>query len=415
MSLRSIHSRSPHLPPGGSSRLWGLTTLAALALLLVSAVAFTAGTAYNLAWAAQETDKVGQEEPPPNQADLEEERAERATARLAKLREGALSAIQAASTKVHVPDPHALAKALGIGADKQGGEGEQSAPGRIKDLGDLDGDGIPEIVLRWTGAHEGGAGSGEEEAAPLPLWTLFLFSWDGARWQASHLTDGVEPLSVQAQPLLGPAARELVVVLFVGGTEVPYPVIFEFKNHAASLLWDARADESRYQGYAFGQVEFRDVNGDGRLEMEVSGRADPGLLVFPTRGERGFMARAVYSWDGKAYVPGKTEYSLNQDFTLYRFVAALHLHDFRAAYALIDPAQFLKTQKPSLEAFRQFVESNWPEFLDDQIFEVEQPEEAPNDFAFELTLDDKRYTYHPTFRVGPTYLLTGLERREEEK
>jgi hypothetical protein len=161
-------------------------------------------------------------------------------------------------------------------------------------------------------------------------------------------------------------------------------------------------------------VEFGDEDGDGIFELVASGRADPGLLVFPPKGRRGFAARAMYKWDGKAYVPSKIEYSANQDYTLYRFIAALHLRDFRAAYALIDPAKFLGTQEPSLEAFRKQIETTWPEFLDDHIFEVQDSgQTALDDFTFALKRDDKVYTYHPSFRPDTPHLLTSLERQEE--
>lgn len=341
-----------------------------------------------------------------------------------RLSEEAAKKVEAAVKKVATPDPQALAKALKVELYLEGSQPDESETNSLESLGDLDGDGAPEMLLRWTGqarpalptAAQAEANQGPEEGepqGPLDVWTIFLLAWDGARWNVSPMMDTTNQFTVQVEPLLGPATRELVVLISVGATAVPYPVIFQFQNHAANLLWDSRADESRYQGYARGKVELRDEDGDGLFELTASGRADPGLLVFPPQGRRGFEARAVYKWDGKAYVPGKIEYSANQDYTLYRFISALHLHDFRGAYALIDPAKFLGTQEPSLEVFRKQIETTWPEFLDDHIFEVtDSGQAALDDFSFELKLDDKVYTYHPSFRPDAGHLLTGLKRQE---
>jgi hypothetical protein len=340
------------------------------------------------------------------------------------LSEDAVKEVQAAVSTVATPDPQALAKALGVELYLDGSQADESETNSLESLGDLDGDGIPEMALRWTGlsrpvpgiTKEPEASQGREEGeqqGSLPVWIVFLLAWDGARWNVPCLMETTSQFTVQVEPLLGPATRELVVLVSVGATAQPYPVVFQFKNHAATLLWDSRADESRYQGYARGEVEFRDENGDGIFELVASGRADPGLLIFPPDGRRGFAARAVYVWNGKAYVPSKTEYSANQDYTLYRFISALHLRDFRSAYALVDPAKFLGTQEPSLEVFRKQIESSWSEFLDDRIFQAwDDGQSAPNNSAFALKLGNKLYTYYPSFGPGPRHLLTGLERRE---
>ena len=364
---------------------------------------------------ATQQEKVSQDEPPPDLDEAEpptEETEETRSASIGKLRDAAIADVEAAASIVKAPDPQALAKALGVELGPNTDENDVPDPGRLEPLGDLDGDGVPEMALQWTRPPQGVPEPGEEEVQ-LSAWVLFLLAWDGARWRPSHLMEAAELFTVQALPLLGRTTHELVVLVSAGSTAVQYPVIFQFGNHAATLLWDARADESRYQGYVHGNVEFRDENGDGVFELVTSGRADPGLLVFPPQGRRGFEARAVYVWDGKAYVPGKTEYSANEDYILYRFISALHLRDFRRAYALIDPAKFLKTQEPSLEAFRKQIEGTWPEFLDDHIFEARYGgATAPDDFSFELKLEDKVYTYDPAFSPDTKHLLTGLERRE---
>jgi hypothetical protein len=113
-------------------------------------------------------------------------------------------------------------------------------------------------------------------------------------------------------------------------------------------------------------------------------------------------------------VPRRTEYSENQDYILYRFISALHLHDYRGAYALVDPAKFLKETKPSPELFQKDVEENWPEFLENNIFEVrDAARNSPEDYSFELKRGGTTYVYHPAFGSGPKYLLTGLQREEE--
>jgi len=208
-------------------------------------------------------------------------------------------------------------------------------------------------------------------------------------------------------------SRQIVLVTYAGTSEIPYPAIFQIKDHAAVLLWNGRAEENEYQGYAQGKIEFRDTQAGGAPQMIVSGHADPGLLHFPNDTNRGFGVQAIYVWTGTGYLPHKTEYSANEDYTLYEFISALHLHDFRSAYALIDGPKFLKTDAPSLEIFRKLVEGSWPEFLDDQIFEALNPSpRGTNAFEFELTEGDKHYVYMPSFGTDSKHLLSGLERHE---
>jgi hypothetical protein len=204
--------------------------------------------------------------------------------------------------------------------------------------------------------------------------------------------------------------RLIAVTVFAGVTRVPYPAVFRFQDHSAALVWDGRSDESRYEGYDEGRVQFR-VAG-GVLQMVADGRADPGLLVFPKSGARGFDAQSLYNWTGNAFDPVKTEYTANRDFTLYRFIAALHLRDFRTAYGLIDPAKFLKTDKPTLEAFRKMIQDQFPEFLDDQIFKA--PESGAAESTFQLKMADKVYVYTPSFSGSAPFLLTGLGRQEHK-
>jgi hypothetical protein len=320
--------------------------------------------------------------------------------------------IAAVAQTVTTPDVSALSKALHVG-EKPEGAGMGGPPNTLTSLGDLDGDGVPEMILKW--AIPDAEVAAEVTPAPdsVPLWAVYLLCWDGTRWKASRLVSGIEDFTFLAINLGISVGRGIVVVTLEGDPAVAYPAVFQIKDHAAALLWDAQADDSRYAPLIGSQVNFRD-SGSAPAEMIVTGRADPGLLQFERDGHRGFNARAVYHWDGKAYIPVKTEYSANQDFTLYRFVSALHLHDFRSAYALIAPGQFLSSDAHTLEAFRHYIQETLPEFLNDHVFEApEPPAGLLEDYVFVLPLSDKQYVYHPTFSSDGKFLLTGLKRTEE--
>ncbi len=323
-----------------------------------------------------------------------------------------LPQITAAIQGVTNRDVSALAKALHIGESLEG-LAPGAPPNTLAPVGDLDGDGVAELLLKWA-IPEVMVGA---EAAPAPnsqpLWGVYLLSWDGAHWKASHLVSGVEDFTAVLINLGKPLGRGLAVVIQGGDSHVAYPAVFQFKDHAATLLWDAQADDSRYEALLQGQVSFQDY-ADAPAEMIVTGRADPGFLQVDPRGHRGFKARAVYHWDGKAFIPAKTEYFADQDYTVYRFISALHLHDYASAYTLVVPTSFLKADLPTLDAFRLFIQDNWPEFLQDEVFQApEAAEGSPNEHEFVLTKPDKRYVYHPDFSNDGKFLLTGLTRTQE--
>lgn len=341
--------------------------------------------------------------------------------------------VVAAVTSVTSPDPEAVAQALSVELKPQDASGENAGLTSLEVLGDLDGDNVPELALRWAGLATPPAGTLEgtteapeatedtqggevdEATTARPAWIFYVLAWDGVRWNPARLMETESSFTIRTQSLLSRTGRNIIAIVQEGANVVPYPVIFEFKNHTATLIWDSRADDSRYQGFADGELEFRDLNGDGVSELIMTGRADPGLLVFSKQGRRGFAARTIYGWDGSAFVPGKTEYAGNEDYTLYRFISALHLHDYRAAYALIDPAKFLKVKEPSVASFQKVVEASWPEFTRNSIFEAREPATgAENPFAFALSVDDKNYIYKPSFGAGPKFLLRGLERNEDK-
>ncbi len=329
------------------------------------------------------------------------------------LEESDLALVQSAVNAVHAPDARVLAEALGTDLASTNEDFADSPSDALEQLGDLDGDGVPEYVLKRIRIASGDAPNATTEI-DLKSWELFLLAWNGAGWRVSLLKQDFEPFEMTVISSLFAGSHQIALVVFAGPTVVPYPSIYQLKDHVVSLVWDGRSDDSDYQGYARGKVEFRVPESGGAPLMIISGRADPGLMHFPMGSKRGFDVQARYVWGGKSYAPNKTEYSANEDHTLYQFIAALHLHDFHSAYALIDPPKFLKTDQPSLEIFRKQIEGLWPEFLDDQIFEASDADSmATNPFEFVLALEDKLYVYTPSFGAGPKYFLTGLERREE--
>jgi hypothetical protein len=325
-----------------------------------------------------------------------------------------LGLVQSAVSGVLSPNPRAVSEALGVKLSPTQEEFTDLSSDSLEELDNLDRGEVPALILKRIKVA-GQNSPTESKPESLASWDMFLLAWDKTHWRASWLENGFEPFELQIISGLIQGSRQLALVVYAGGAAIPYPAIYQLKDHAASLLWDGRGDESQYQGYAQGRVEFRSPATGSVPQMIVSGRADPGLLHFPKDGKRGFDVQMTYEWDGKNYLPGKTEYVANEDFRIYQFISALHLHDFRSAYALIDAAKFLMTDVPSLQIFRQRIENSWPEFLDDQIFDAQESTTATaNTHAFELSEEDKHYVYTPSFGADAKHLLTGLERREEK-
>lgn len=323
-----------------------------------------------------------------------------------------LPQIAAAIHGVSSPDIAGLRIALHRGEQSRG-MAAGFPPNKLTPVGDIDGDGVPELLLQWAipDVEVGAAVAPDPDSRPL--WGLYLLSWTGANWKASRLLTGVEDFNPQVINPGPPEGRALAIVTLEGDSRIPYPAIFHVRDHAAVLLWDGQADDSRYEPLLQGSVSFLDHAGAPTV-MLVTGRADPGLLQVERGGQRGFQARAFYRWSGTAFVPERTDYSASQDYTVYRFISALHLHDYASAYALVVPAKFLKTDSPTQDKFRQFVQDHWPEFLEDEIFAApELPAGSPDEHLFVLSKPDKHYVYHPVFTRDGKFRLTELVRTQE--
>jgi hypothetical protein len=326
--------------------------------------------------------------------------------------DSALAQVRAEVKAVHEPDVHALVQALRIDLATASQDPADSTTNSIQDLGDLDGDGVAEYAFKLWPSTKDAATEGAD-VNELPEWQLILLAWDGAEWRASRMKVGYEPYELQVLSALIPGSRQIAVVVYSGSLGIPYPTIYQIKDHAAALLWDGRSDESLYEGFVRGRIEFRNSDEGATPAMIASGRADPGLLHFPKGSPRGFDAQTVYAWDGHGFTPKRTQYQVNEDYKIYQFISALHLHDYRSAYALIDPRKFLSTDAPSLDEFRKKIQASWQEFIDDQIFEVPEVNPTPPvNFEFELNEEDKHYIYLPSFGAGPKLLITGMERHE---
>ncbi len=324
------------------------------------------------------------------------------------LAQEALRIVEERLKSVHGPDRALLAGALGVAEVSPDTAG--NAGSALFDFTGLEGRDRPELILKWT--QFSASGSSGQEDSDSRSWVLLLLAWDGAQWRTSKILLGDEPFSLMSLPQPISGAASIAVLLSEEEQRIPYPEIFQVHNGTAVLVWDSRSDDSRYQGYAGGKVEFRPAGLDAP-EMVASGKADPGLIAFPPGSRRGFEATTVYRWGNGAYVPVKTEYASNPDYTLYRFISALHLHDFHAAYTEVDPARFLNTDHPTLELFRRQIEDSWPEFVDDQLFEVrpDTPGSTPG-YAFELVTEGERVVYVPHFSEDSRQLIVGLEKQK---
>lgn len=321
----------------------------------------------------------------------------------------AVAAIQKAVEGVQSSTLQALGKALGMGQAQIGQKAFEDSDMGMEVVSGLNvGDGRA-VAVKWRPAPQGQNPPGEP--------SLYLLFWGGKVWQPSYLTAATNALTLEALPSAEGSGTFFAVVIYRGVTAVPYPVVFRLEDHHALLVWDGRSDAASYTGYDYGSIQFKKTDGSDMPVMVAAGRADPGLLIFPVSSDnagRGFQAATLYVWKNDAYVALRTEYTENRDYILYRFISALHLHDFKTAYSLVDPGLFLKSKKPSLSLFRERIQNAWPEFIDDRIFEVpSNPEIESDSHAFILRLSGgKMNVYHPDFTAGPDYRLSGLARTE---
>ena len=354
-----MQSESPAHPETSASALSGTVLREETSLLILYPLIITACV---LTFAGSGSAWQEPPEPPPA-----------ATQATASLPDVILPTIDAALQGVTTPDFPALSKALHI-AEGAEDSATGAATNTLWPVGDLDGDGVPEMLLKWAIPDVVSGSDVTPVSGSRPLWAIYVLSWTGDRWKASRLLTGVENFKPVPINLGTPVGRGLAIVSLQGDAAVPFPSIFRVRDHAAMLLWDAQDDDSRYQPLLQGHVSFLEHAG-APAEMIVTGRADPGFLQVKREGRRGFQARAVYHWSGTAFIPQKTEYSPSEDYTVYRFIAALHLHDYNSAYSLVVPAAFVKANLLTLDVFRHFIQENWPEFLENEVFEA--PEDLP--------------------------------------
>jgi hypothetical protein len=394
-----------------------LSYVAAVVLAFSASATFAAGPLEAQKKNAQpipalQQNRADADELPVTAEDLKEKKRKAARAALVEqMRAKAAEEVEAAARRVPSPDAGLLARALGVEIESTTNPGESNpAASALRQLEDLDQDGAAEVVFRWS-RLERFKSRGIDDSGPLPGWVLFLLSWDGARWKVSELMTGDGLCGLDTLEGIWPI-QALVAV--EGLSSMPYPVVFRFDGHVATVAWDSRDENSRYQGYAGGTVQF-DERGSGPPAMIVSGRADPGVIRFSPSGDRGFQVATVYLWEGGAYVPKKSEFEENEDYTLYRFLSALHLRDFRTAYSLIQPAQFLSGSDKTVEAFRKEIEDRWRELIGNSIFEaIDGAAEGQHRFAFVLRRSNGDSTYFPEFSSDGRFLLTGLERRDKQ-
>src|SRR5690348_10724079 len=212
--------------------------------------------------------------------------------------DGDLARVQAELKAVHDPGARALAKALGVEFAASANNPADSATSSLQDLGDLDGSGFPEFAFKRVASAKDAA---PDNASELPAWQLILLAWDGAQWRASRIKVGFESYELQVLSSLIPGSHQVALIEYSGAKAIPYPSIYRITDHAAVLLWDGSSDDSLYQGFVQGRIEFRNSDEGAAPVMIASGRADPGLLHFPPDSPRGFDVQTIYNWDGHGF------------------------------------------------------------------------------------------------------------------
>jgi hypothetical protein len=174
-----------------------------------------------------------------------------------------LAAIQAVLGNVPSPDLGVLGQAFDTTVKKQDEASSESSAVELIELGDLDGDGVSEVALKLR-VTETSQEDAQEPAPPPFSQGLYLLSWDGTRWRASRLAAPAENIQFKVVRLGKSTGRCIAVVNVVGEEAVPYPAIFQLREHEAALLWDSQGGDNRYNALDRGQIEFQD---NAKLEI----------------------------------------------------------------------------------------------------------------------------------------------------
>src|SRR5690242_6217007 len=118
-------------------------------------------------------------------------------------------------------DVAALRSALHAGEGMRNG----STPNVLTSLGDLDGDGVAEMLLQLAIPDPVESADITQEPDSRPFWALYLVAWTGAEWRASRLNPGVEEFTHELIHPGPPIGRALVIVTLDGESRIPYPAI----------------------------------------------------------------------------------------------------------------------------------------------------------------------------------------------
>src|ERR1017187_8354553 len=154
--------------PVNGAMLWGEINLLRVYLLIITACVLMFGGSGS---ARQEPP-----EPPPPAA----------TRASPSLPDTVLPTINAALQGVTVPNLPALSTALHIAVGAED-SGPGAATNTLSPIGDMDRDGVPEMLLKWAIPDVAAGPDVTPVSGSRPLWALYLLSWTGARWKASRL------------------------------------------------------------------------------------------------------------------------------------------------------------------------------------------------------------------------------------
>ena len=120
-----------------------------------------------------------------------------------------LVGIRAILENVASPDLETLGQAFNTTVKKPEDAAGEPSVVELINLGDLDGDGAPEITLKAP-APEVTTADAQTQATSTPLQGLYLLSWDGAHWKVSTLAPSAIRSSFRSSGL----ARKAVGLLW---------------------------------------------------------------------------------------------------------------------------------------------------------------------------------------------------------